>query len=274
MKKIFFIFLTVFSLSAFAQINIKDGETVAFLGDSITQLGGWQWPYIGYIHLVHDGLKTKGINIKFIRAGISGHHSTQMLKRQKKDVLDKKPQWMFLCTGANDMAFKIPMDTFRKNIDQMVKNAQNAGIKVVLMTSVPRENSVERNKKLKPYIDFVRTYAKENKICFVDVNKALEDEGKSAVFASMKGIKFSYDGVHLNGFGHIVMASAILKECGIPEKTLAELKKKWTDDKRHALELFVPLTHEEQFAIAKEAKKAKMKEDKFVLDYLRSRKAK
>ena len=265
MKKIFFVLSMVisFTLSA-AVIDIKDGETVAFLGDSITQLGGWQWPYIGYIHLVHDGLKTKAVNIKFIRAGVSGHHSTQMLKRQKKDVLDKKPQWMFLCTGANDMAFKIPMDTFKKNIIQMVDNAQKNNIKVVLMTSVPRENSVERNKKLMPYIDFVRTYAKENNIFFVDVYKAMEEAANSPEFSHIKGIRLSYDGTHLNGFGHIVMASAILKECGVPEKTLAVLKKKWTDDKRYALENFIPVTSKEQIAIHKAAKARNMSVEKYL----------
>ena len=265
MKKIFFISAMILSFTLSASvIDIKDGEKVAFLGDSITQLGSWQWPYTGYIHLVHDGLKTKGVNIQFIRAGVSGHHSGQMLKRQEKDVLSKKPQWMFLCTGANDMAFKIPLDTFRKNIIRMVDNAQKANVKVVLMTSVPRENNRERNKKLFPYIDFIRTYAKEKNIFFVDIYKAMEETANGPEFSHIKGIRLSYDGIHLNGFGHIVMASAILKACGVPEKTLAELKKKWTDDKRYALENFIPVTSEEEIAIHKAAKAKNMSVEKYL----------
>ena len=36
-------------------------------------------------------------------AGISGHKSDQMLARLDKDVLSKKPQWMTLSCGVNDV---------------------------------------------------------------------------------------------------------------------------------------------------------------------------
>ena len=53
-----------------AEVLIKSGETIAFLGDSITQQGNYR--PAGYIHLVIDGLQRSGITVRSIPAGIGG----------------------------------------------------------------------------------------------------------------------------------------------------------------------------------------------------------
>ena len=68
--------LAVSALSA--QITVKSGEKIAFLGDSITQQGNWE---SGYINLVMSALEANGIKAVKIPAGISGHKSNQMLAR-------------------------------------------------------------------------------------------------------------------------------------------------------------------------------------------------
>ena len=83
-----------------AQITVKSGEKIAFLGDSITQQGNWE---SGYINLVMSALEANGIKAVKIPAGISGHKSNQMLARLERDVLKKKPQIMTLSCGVNDV---------------------------------------------------------------------------------------------------------------------------------------------------------------------------
>ncbi len=87
-------FLTAAALSlpnfATAEISVKSGDKIAFLGDSITA-GGWGNP-AGYVKLVIAGLEANGVKAEPIPAGISGHKSDQMLARLDKDVLSKKPQ--------------------------------------------------------------------------------------------------------------------------------------------------------------------------------------
>ena len=70
-----------------AQITVKSGEKIAFLGDSITQQGNWE---SGYINLVMSALEANGIKAVKIPAGISGHKSNQMLARLERDVLEKE----------------------------------------------------------------------------------------------------------------------------------------------------------------------------------------
>src|SRR5262249_54105723 len=63
--------------TAVAEIAVKSGEKIGFLGDSITA-GGWSNP-VGYVRLVIAGLAANGVNAEAVPAGISGHKSDQML---------------------------------------------------------------------------------------------------------------------------------------------------------------------------------------------------
>ena len=118
LKKILFVCFSVgicFSLSA-GDLKIKNGESIAFLGDSITQ-GGWNIG--GYIHFVISGLQHMGVQSKPIPAGISGHKSTQMNARVQKDVIEKNPAWMTLSCGVNDVWHGpkgVPLEQYKKEI--------------------------------------------------------------------------------------------------------------------------------------------------------------
>ena len=122
--------------TAFAAIPIKSGEKVAFLGDSITQQGKGKPG--GYVNLVSNALATNGVKIEVIGAGISGHKSDQMLARLDNDVISKKPQWMTLSCGVNDVWHGekgVSLDNYKKNITSIVEKAQAADIKVIILTS-------------------------------------------------------------------------------------------------------------------------------------------
>ncbi|MEO1833863.1 MAG: hypothetical protein ABGZ49_00080, partial [Akkermansiaceae bacterium] len=79
-----------------ADLPVKEGQKIAFMGDSITQAGARP---NGYIRLVIKGLEVSGVKTTAITAGISGHKSNQMLARLERDVLSKKPDWMTLSCG-------------------------------------------------------------------------------------------------------------------------------------------------------------------------------
>jgi len=69
-----------------AEVAVKSGEKIAFMGDSITQAGARPG---GYVRLVISGLEANGIKTTAIPAGISGHKSNQMLAR----LTDRKFLW-------------------------------------------------------------------------------------------------------------------------------------------------------------------------------------
>ena len=103
---------------------VKNGEKIAFLGDSITQ--GGQGSPLGYVRLAISGLAANGVKTEMIGAGISGHKSNDMLGRLQRDVIDKKPNWMTLSCGVNDVwhgANGVPLDKYKENITAIVDKA-------------------------------------------------------------------------------------------------------------------------------------------------------
>lgn len=118
-----------------AEIAVKSGQKIAFMGDSITQAGVGPK---GYVTLVMRGLEASSVTATSIPAGISGHKSNDMLGRVDNDVLSKKPDWMTLSCGVNDVwhgANGVPLDQYEQNITQIVEKCQATGVKVMILTS-------------------------------------------------------------------------------------------------------------------------------------------
>ena len=148
----------LFSITAMADIAFKNGDKVAFLGDSITYLGA-VYPS-GYCRLVEKALEWKGIKCDMVYAGISGHKSNQMLERLDRDVLAHKPQWMFLSCGVNDVWHGengVPLPQYKENITKLVEKAQAAGVNVIILAStlIGEDLNGDNNRKLNEYNDFL-----------------------------------------------------------------------------------------------------------------------
>ncbi len=215
--------------TACADLAIKDGEKLGFLGDSITE-GGWKNPQ-GYVRLVISGLEANGIKVEPIPAGISGHKSDQMLARVDKDVLSKQPNWMTLSCGVNDVwhGLKgVPIDQYEKNIREIVDKATTAGAKVVILTSTPiGENpNFGLNIAGAAYNEKLTKIATEKKLAVADLSKDFWAELKTKGVAGKNVL--TTDGVHMNGEGNKIMARGILKALGANDAQLKKAEDAWT----------------------------------------------
>ncbi len=270
--------LTVLGFSStllLAEIPVKSGEKVAFLGDSITQQG--QGSAGGYVQLVSSGLAANGVKIEIIGAGISGHKSNDMLARLEKDVLSKKPQWMTLSCGVNDVwhgAKGVPLDEYKKNITEIVDKAQAAGVKVVVLTSTMiREDAAnDENKKLAGYNDFLRALAVEKKCLLADLNGEMQAALAEAMKAGAKptnGNTLTADGVHMNPAGNQMMAAGVLKGFGLDAAQVAKAKDAWLDiPGTVSVSTKAALTFRQSNALTEVAAKRKMSVDALVNEQL------
>lgn len=228
-----------------AEIAVKSGEKIAFLGDSITA-GGWGNP-AGYVRLVIAGLEANGIKAEPVPAGISGHKSDQMLARLDKDVLSKKPQWMTLSCGVNDVWHGprgVPLDeamaksgtyddkvatrgTYKKNITAIIDQAQAAGVKPVMLTATVIQENLDskENGLLAPYNAFLRELAKEKKIPLADLNAMFQERIKAENKPNVKVL--TSDGVHMNVEGNKLMAIGVLQALGLNAAELDKAKASW-----------------------------------------------
>ncbi|MDQ3813731.1 MAG: SGNH/GDSL hydrolase family protein, partial [Armatimonadota bacterium] len=205
------------------------GEKIAFLGDSITQQGAGSPS--GYVRLVISGLEANGVKAQAIPAGISGHKSNQMLERLDRDVIEKKPDWMTLSCGVNDVwhgAGGVPLDQYKTNITAIVDKAQAAGIKVMILTAtmIQEDQSNENNQKLVAYNDFLRALAVEKKCLLADLNADMQAALKAA--PPHKGNWLTSDGVHMNPLGNQMMAEGVLKAFGLNDAQMQKAREAWS----------------------------------------------
>lgn len=217
------------SLTHAASPLINNGETLAFLGDSITQQGADSQG--GYVRLVGSGLAANGIEVKIIPAGISGHKSNQMSARLESDVLAKKPNWMTLSCGVNDVWHGergVPLEEYKVNITDIVDRCQKAGVKVMILTSTQINLPVDNpnNVKLAPYNAFLRDLAKERNLPLADLNADMAAE-QAALKAAGSNKSLTTDGVHMNYLGNLMMAKGVLRSFGLDDAQLAAAGTKW-----------------------------------------------
>jgi lysophospholipase L1-like esterase len=211
-----------------ADLAVKSGEKIGFLGDSITQQG-WGSPQ-GYVKLVIAGLEANGIKSEAVPAGIGGHKSNQMLERVDRDVLSKKPEWMTLSCGVNDVwhGLKgVPLDEYEKNIRAIVDKALAAGAKVVILTSTPiGENpNIGLNLAAKIYNETLKRIAAEKNLPVADLSAMFWAELKT------KGVPdknvLTTDGVHMNAAGNKLMARGVLQALGATQAELKKAEEAW-----------------------------------------------
>jgi len=215
---------------AAGEVVIKEGESIAFMGDSLTQQG-YDFKPNGYIHLVIEGLKQAGVKAVPIPAGVGGNTTRDMLARLDRDVISKKPVWLTLNSGINDSP-TLSVEEFRENIAKIVDRASAAGIKSILLTTtIGAGESLDCPESLKrlKFCEEFRKLANERNLILVDLNRAMAKELAERKQDGVKGLELTFDGTHLNGVGNQIVAAEILRALGVCEPEVAALRKRWND---------------------------------------------
>ena len=219
--------LALATVSLRADMAMKTGERVAFLGDSITAQG-WTSSN-GYVRLVVAGLEANGVKIVPVPAGVGGHTSKDMLARLKRDVLEKKPDWVTISCGMNDVIHGtngVLLDQYKSNMADIVNQCQTAGIKVVLLTTTTAGKwDSDSSKKLGEYSAFLRDLARAKKCLLADLFPVFVEALKPN--DTLRGL--TGDGVHMAPEGNILMARTILKTLGCSAAQVEKAYQTWLD---------------------------------------------
>jgi len=231
-KMTFLLALLALATPVFAEAPaVKSGEKIAFMGDSITADG--MGSPIGYCRLVISALEVNGIMATPIAAGVSGHKSNQMLERLERDVLSKKPEWMTLSCGVNDVwhgSNGVPLEPYKKNITEIVEKCKAAGVKVMILTAtmIGEDATNVNNVKLADYNVFLRQLAKDQNCLIADLNGDMQAALKK-VGSNGKTNVYTRDGVHMNPKGDMLMAESILRTFGLNDEQIKKSQDKWLD---------------------------------------------
>jgi lysophospholipase L1-like esterase len=212
-----------------AKLELADGDSIVFLGDSITH----QRLYTQY---VEDYFYTRmpHLRLKLHNAGVGGARAWDALQRFDKDVAAYTPKYVTILLGMNDGTYR-PYDeatfqTYRTDMTQLLQQLEAIGAKPIPMTPTmydaranrigakPRDPASNElyNSVLAYYGTWLRDVAQEHGYGFVDMwgplnNLTLQERKKDPKFTLIA------DAVHPGPDGQLVMAMAIVNDLGLPK---------------------------------------------------------
>lgn len=192
MKRWFLLALISFSAVAAEQ------HIVLVLGDSLTE--GYQLSRDeAFPALMEKRFQEKKQDVKVINGGSSGATSASGLKRMDW-YLKTKPDILVLALGANDGLRGLKISETEKNLESVIKKAQERNIKVILAGMKMPTNYGEPYRR-----DFEGLYPKLAKKYKTGLIPFLL-EG----VAARKELNLP-DGIHPNPKGHEIMAGTVMK---------------------------------------------------------------
>lgn len=196
---------------------------VIFFGDSITQMGVDKG---GYITLIDSISKTEGQSERFewIGAGIGGNKVYDLYLRLQKDVLDKQPDVVVIYIGVNDVWHKTShgtgtdADKFEKFYRALINQIQKSGAQIILCTPAvigeKKDFSNPQDGDLNEYSKIIRRIAADQQLQLIDLRKAFLEYNLTHNKENKDRGILTYDRVHLNAKGNLLVAQEIWKLLG------------------------------------------------------------
>jgi lysophospholipase L1-like esterase len=204
---------------------IRDGDTVAFLGDSITAARVYGKIIENYTLLRYPRRK-----VQFINVGQGGETAAGGLKRLERDVFANRVTLLTVAYGINDIGWGTKADEEHKklyldSIRGIVEACRKHGVRVYICSAAITAEDADKaeggfltkmcdegmaiSRSLGEHsIDVQRGMRAIQKKVWA-ANAAVADKAKHATLHAA-------DGIHLNETGQLAMAFAILKGLGAP----------------------------------------------------------
>jgi len=200
---------------------IKDGMTVLFQGDSITDCGRNDDSFgmgLGYVMRVASDFTVKfpHLNVKFINRGIGGNRVCDLVARWDEDCIALKPDIVSILIGINDVWRRYDnndsttVENFKAQYHDILtrtKRETNAQIIICEPFVLPcPDDRIKWREDLDPKIQAVRELAREFGAIYIPLDgifAAASTRQASEVWAN--------DGVHPTPAGNALIADAWLK---------------------------------------------------------------
>lgn len=217
--------------------TFKNGETVCFLGDSITARGSTQT-------VISDYYLTRfpDRSVRFVNAGRSGDSAGGALGRLQEDVIDRKPTSVAIMFGMNDVGRgnyvanpteaqtkrqQQSLEGYTSNMEKVVARirAEAGDPKLYFLTPSPFDQTVVLDKDnnqpgcndgLGRCAAIVRELAAKNSGTVVEFHTPMTALNLEQQKQDPKWTIVGGDRVHPGPPGHLMMAWLFLKTQGVP----------------------------------------------------------
>ncbi len=207
------------------EFRVKDGQTVLFTGDSITDAGrrGDFAPYgQGYVSKVVQLVTARypERQITWVNTGIGGHTVRELGPRWEEDVIAHQPDWLSVMVGINDVhrflnspaENKIDVAEYEDSYRKMLTAArERTSARLILMESFYLSTDPEHASiaTLARYLDVVHRLGEEFDALLVPV----QQDFQRALTVRPPAL-WSEDNVHPFPEGHMFIALSWLRVMG------------------------------------------------------------
>jgi len=207
-------------------LQIRDGETILFIGDSITDCGrrDSERPLgNGYVKLFADMLTVREPDkaVTIINKGIGGDTVSGLRSRWTDDALRHKPDWLSILIGINDLhSFlgRVPdavsPERFREDYENILSRTKDAlpDCRILLIDPfyMSRETSASSPRKqpldlIPEYLKTVHTMSRKYKTRLVKTHQMFQKLLELHELDTFSG----GETVHPNLTGHLAIAEAV-----------------------------------------------------------------
>jgi len=209
-------------------LKLQDGQTIVFIGDSITDCGRRDSAAplgSGYVRYVTEliAIRYPHLNLTYHNRGISGNTILDLRNRWQTDLIDLKPDWVSVLIGINDVhwyfndANSLPPETYETTYREcltLMRERTHAQLLVMEPFYIVREREADDTqtkvlKALAPFRQAAAKLAKEFKAKYIPLHAHFQEHLKYRPANT-----FCPEPVHPNSMGHLLMAHAWLKEMG------------------------------------------------------------
>ena len=202
---------------------LKDGDTMVFLGDSITAARGYTKIVELYTLMRHPEAR-----VKFWNAGQGGDTASGAVSRLERDVFAHGATVVTVAFGINDIAWGTKADQEHKQkyldgIRTIVTECQKHHMRVFICSPAVLHQDPEKAETefLQKMADEGMALAKSLGAGTIDISRGMREVQRKVVAANAqekdpKNITRLHveDGIHLNELGQLTMAWAMLKGLG------------------------------------------------------------
>lgn len=211
------------------EINLKPGQALVFIGDSITDAGRVEPPYrpfgYGYVHFVANTLLARypEFDLNIVNTGVHSNTVRDLKSRWAKDCIGHKPDVLSVLIGVNDLwrqhaePERLPEavypDEYELTYKQLLSRArEECNCRLVLMEPFmfcsDRENRMFKG--LRRYIEIVRKLAEEFDAVLVPLQRRVDEQIKH-----VPAEKWSVDSVHPYVWAHAWIAERWFEATGL-----------------------------------------------------------
>ncbi len=220
-------------------VDALASKRVVFLGDSITQAGGYVAFVTYYLEKLHPkkdfdiislGLASETLSGLSEEGHASGKFPRPCLFERLGRVLEKaKPEVVFACYGINDGIYQ-PLDkerfaSFQKEVTKLIDQCQENGVRQIFLVTPPIYDMVPKKDEFN-YDTVLAEYAKWETSLKVPGVQVIDLHTAMRKARDARTEPFSKDKVHPGDDGHLLIAKTILAALGVKsmDEMLATVK--------------------------------------------------